>query len=101
MRKFSIYKSVNETKIRSEKPMSGEFKDLVINTNRDIFSLTERLEERGHIFDPVFYLDGEKYEGQQVKALRKIMEDEKVQHDPTVTFSSNKDLLTLSKFASM
>ena len=100
MRKFSIYKSVNETKIRSEKPMSGEFKDLVINTNRDIFGLVERLEERGHIFDPVFFLDGESYEGTQLKSLKKTM-DEDNSASPTVTFSSNKDLLTLSKFASM
>jgi hypothetical protein len=94
MRKFTIYKSANQTKIYAEQPTSGEHKDLVINTNNGILSLIERLEERGHIFDPVFYLDGEQYNTDQLKK-------EKIEGDPTVTFSSHKDLLTLSKFAAM
>ena len=99
MRKFEIYKSVNGVKIRAEKPMCGEYKDLEIHTKRSIIGLVDKLVARNHIFDQSFWLDGEQFFPSQMKNLEQLVQD--TNQEPTAEFYSQKDMVTLSKFASM
>ena len=101
MRAFKIYNNGTSTKIEATRPLMGEGKDREINTKLSIIDLVVKLSDRNHIFDVVFWLDGEEYGVGQIKKLEEAMESDNSLSQPTARFLSSKDSLTLSRFAEM
>lgn len=97
MRNFTIYTSSNDTFIHAERPMTGEAKDRAIKSKLSIIPLVKKLSDRDHIFDVTFWLDGEKYSLSEVNKLHEDMAG--FNGSPSASFSSQKDLVTLCKFA--
>lgn len=101
MRQFTLYNNGTSTLLQSNSPLMGEAKDREIESRLSIIDIAVKLSERNHIFDVVFWLDGDHYGIGQLKRLEEALNQIDSSVQPTAKFLSQKDFLTLVKFSEM